>query len=67
MRAYEVDIYEQQDSEQKLILSHIFYGDTMSEVEGYIKAHSKYDSFFAAARTTKVFKGIPLIVEEYWL
>lgn len=65
MLRYQIDIFE--NSDRHPVVSHIFYGNTLEEVSGVVKAHRKTDSFLNAALSTRTFQGIKLRAQDKWL
>jgi hypothetical protein len=62
-RYVQVEIFE--SGSKYPAVSHIFYGETDEEAEGYLKSHMKTDSFLRAAVHTRRYKGMKLKVETF--
>lgn len=58
-----VDIYEYEVDIRYPVVSHIFYGKTLKEAQGYFKAHMKTDEFLRGAVSKGSWKGLELHVE----
>jgi hypothetical protein len=48
------------------VLRHTFFGRTKPEIVSVVQAHTKTDSFFRAAVTTRNFQGIALRSTWRW-
>lgn len=60
----QIDTYE--DRSPTPILSHVFYGNTRDDIQAIIDAHALTDSFFQAALTTGLFRGMILSNRYQW-
>jgi len=52
-----VDIFEPAAGGEKLVLTHVFYGDTEQEAHHYYQAHTQSDAYLRACVSTGLFRG----------
>lgn len=59
-----IDTFE--DDSAVPVLTHVFYGATVADVQAVMTAHLQTDSFFKAAMTTGRFRGMILTNRQQW-